>query len=261
MTNWLKHSENWNRLHSPMKPAPSDVAHYQQLVGQGPVMMMGVTQELYSAFDDITAFDRDAAMISSVWLGDTETKRVIQKDWLSIEFDTAPNFAGIIGDCALPMLADTDKMRQFQERCFNWLRPGGVFVQRLFERPAPVRPYTRENLKAVMGKPAAINFHAFKWMLCMTIAAESGYQIKDTERYALFNELCSDRDSLSATTGWTRDSIDTIDLYLDGTTTVAFCDREEYLSTVPADAVDIQFTYMTDYDLAEHCPIMSWRRP
>ena len=259
MTSWRKHSEAWNRLLSPMKPAPSDVAHYQQLVGQGPVMMMGVTQELYPAFDNLTAFDRDEAMIERVWLGDTETKRVTQKDWLSIEFDTAPNFAGIIGDCAIPMLANIATMRLFQERCVDWLKPGGVFVQRLFERPTVA--YTRTNLLDIMSKPATINFHAFKWMLCMTIAAESGYQVTDKSRFALFNELCKDRDQLAANTGWTRDAIDTIDLYLDGKNTIAFCDREEYLSTIPEHAVDIQFVNMTDYDLAENCPIMSWRRP
>lgn len=259
MTNWLKHSIAWDRLLSPMKPAPSDVSHYQKLVGQGPVMMMGVTQELYPAFNDLTAFDRDEAMIARVWLGDTETKRVIKKDWTDIEFDTAPNFAGIIGDCAVPMLADTVNMLLFQEKCFNWLKPGGVFVQRLFERPTT--PYTRADLLAVMSKPAAINFHAFKWMLCMVLAEESGYRVKDTDRFTLFNELCSDRDQLAATTGWSRDSIDTMDLYIDGKNTIAFCNREEYLSTIPENAVDIQFITMTDYDLAENCPIMSWRRP
>ena len=241
-----------------MKPAPSDVAHYQQLVGNGPVMMMGVTQELYPAFNDITAFDRDEAMIKRVWLGDTVTKRIIHKDWLDIKFDSPPNFAGIIGDCAIPMLMDTATMRQFQEQCLNWLRPGGVFVQRLFERPD--KPYTRSDLLEVMSKPATINFHAFKWMFCMVLAAESGYQVKDTDRFALFSELCSDRDQLAATTGWSRDAIDTIDLYVDGTNTIAFCDRAEYLSTIPDQAVDIQFTHMKDYDLAGNCPIMSWRR-
>jgi hypothetical protein len=222
-------------------------------------MMTGVTQELYSAFDYITAFDRDAAMIERVWRGDTETKHVIQKDWMNIEFDPAPDFAGIIGDCAIPMLSNIATMRLFQERCFNWLKPGGVFVQRLFERP--VELYTRADLLEVMSKPATINFHAFKWMLCMVLAAESGYQVKDVDRFALFRDLCTDRDQLSATTGWTRDAIDTIDLYLDGKNTIAFCDREEYLSTLPEYAVDVQFVNMTDYDLAENCPIMSWRRP
>lgn len=242
-----------------MKPAASDVTHYQQLVGSGPVMMMGVTQELYPAFDDIMAFDRDEAMIKRVWLGNTETKTVTQQEWLDIGFEHSPGFAGIIGDCAIPMLADTDTMRVFQQRCLDWLRPGGVFVQRLFERPA--KPYTRDDLRHIMSGPANINFHAFKWMLCMVLAAESGYQVRDTDRLVLFNELCPDRDALCAVTGWTRDAVDTMDLYEGGTNTIAFCDRKEYLSTIPDSATEVKFTFMTDYDLAENCPIMSWKTP
>ena len=242
-----------------MKPAPSDVAHYKSLVGEGRVLMMGVTPELHAAFTDITAFDRDEAMIKRVWPGNTLTRNVVQADWMNIDYSRSTNIVGVIGDCALPMLGDLDKMRVFQSRCFDWLMTGGVFVQRIFERPTV--PYTRADLQKIMNEPAKINFHAFKWMLCMVIAAESGYIVRDTDRLVLFNELCSDRDALCAATGWSRDAVDTMDLYAGGEYTVAFCSREEILNTIPEDARDIQFTNMTDYDLAENCPIMSWRKP
>ena len=258
MKSWHKHSESWNKLHSPFRPAPSDVAHYRSLIGEGRVMMMGVTPELHAAFTDITAFDRDEAMIAKIWPGNTLTRKVIKADWLRIEYFRSPGFDAVLGDCALPMLGDLDRMRLFQSRCYDWLKPGGVFVQRLMERPAT--PYTRADLLDIMSRPAKINFHAFKWMLCMVIAAESGYVVRDTDRLVLFNELCSDRDALCAATGWNRDAVDTMDLYAGGEYAVAFCSREEILSTIPEGAADIQFVNMTDYDLAENCPIMSWKK-
>lgn len=258
MKTWHKHSENWNRLHSPMKPASSDVAHYQSLAGSGPVMMMGVTPELYDAFDFIVAFDRDQAMIDRVWPGDTKKKGVVKCDWMNIEL--VPNeWQAIVGDCALPMLGDLELMKEFQKRCMTWLQPGGVFVQRLLERPAT--PYTRDDLLRIASAPAEINFHAFKWMLCMVLAEESGYVVKDTDRLVLFNTLFPDRDALCAVTGWTREAVDTMDLYIDGTYSVAFCNRREYYNTIPADAIEIQFVYQNNYDLAENCPIMSWKKP
>jgi hypothetical protein len=241
-----------------MKPAPSDVAHYQSLAGSGPVMMMGVTPELYDAFDFIVAFDRDQAMIDRVWPGDTKKKGVVKCDWMNIEL--VPNeWQAIVGDCALPMLGDLELMKEFQKRCMTWLQPGGVFVQRLFERPAT--PYTRDDLLRIASAPAEINFHAFKWMLCMVLAEESGYVVKDTDRLVLFNTLFPDRDALCADTGWTREAVDTMDLYIDGTYSVAFCNRREYYNTIPADAIEIQFVYQNNYDLAENCPIISWKKP
>ena len=220
--------------------------------------MMGVTPELHAAFIDITAVDRDEAMINRVWPGDTLTRKVIQADWMNIEYFRSPQLDAVIGDCALPMLGDLDKMRVFQSRCYEWLKPGGVFVQRISERPAV--PYTRQTLIDITTQPALINFHAFKWVLCMVLAEESSYVVRDTDRLTLFNEICPDRDALCAATGWSRDAVDTMDLYIDGEYSVAFCSREELLSTIPKDAVDIQFVNMTDYDLAENCPIMSWKR-
>jgi hypothetical protein len=255
---WHKHSENWNLLHSPLKPAPSDVDHYKSLAGSGPVMMMGVTPELYDAFDFIVAFDRDQAMIDRVWPGDTNKKGVVKSEWMNIEL-VPGEWQAIVGDCALPMLGDLADMAEFQRRCMAWLQPGGVFVQRLFERP--VIPYTRDDLLRIAGAPAEINFHAFKWMMCMVLAEESGYVVKDADRLGLFNTLFPDRDALCAATGWTRKAVDTMDLYIDGTYSIAFCNRIEYFNIIPAGAVDIQFTHQDDYDLAEDCPIMSWKKP
>jgi hypothetical protein len=95
----------------------------------------------------------------------------------------------------------------------------------------------------------------------MALAAEIGYKISDTDRFAYLSKLCVDRDSISQTTGWTRQAVDTIDMYENGVQAVAFCNRAEWQSTVPDNAVEVDFLYAYDYDLWQHCPILTWKKP
>ena len=242
-----------------MRPTPSVVKLMQDLAGDNQILLMGVTPELHAAFNNIVAVDRDSGMIERVWPGNTVTKTVIQCDWMSIAWNDIPPITAVVGDCALPMLSNLDNMRIFQQNCYDKLESGGVFVQRLFMRPE--NPYTRDDLLKIMSEPAQINFHAFKWVMCMAIAAEFGYSMSDPQRYDYFNTLCNNREKLANDTGWGSDAIETIEMYCDGKQTIGFCDRAEIFNTIPIDAVDVKFLYTDDYDLAEHCPIVFWRKP
>lgn len=258
MSTWPKHSVNWNKLGPPMRPTPAVVKIFKDLAGDGRVLMMGVTPELHTAFVDVIAVDRDENMISNVWPGDTLTRQVLQSDWMKMEWESN-RFSAVVGDCALPMLSTIENMTEFQQRCFDWIKPGGVFVQRLFERPT--EDYTWDQLVDMVSKPADINFHAFKWVACMSLAAEVGYKISDPVRFEYLNKLCADRTAVCEATGWSREAVDTIDMYENGVQAVTFCNRAEWLSTVPNDAVEVNFLYAYDYDLWQHCPILTWKKP
>ena len=257
MLTWPKHSANWNRLGPPLRPS-TQVVEIMKSLASGDILLMGVTPELHAAFKNIIAVDRDSSMIEKVWLGDDDTRNVMQNDWMEMVWQSN-NFDAVVGDCALPMLSTLERMTEFQSKCFDWLKPGGVFVQRVMERPTVA--YTKNDLLDIMSKPANINFHAFKWLKCMSIAAQFGYAVPDPLRYEYFEYLCNDRDALCERTGWSREAVDTVDLQKEGKQTVAFCNREELIQTIPANAVDVTWTYAKDYDLAEHCPILSWRKP
>ena len=77
----------------------------------------------------------------------------------------------------------------------------------------------------------------------------------------LFREISGDREALCDRTGWPAAHVNTVDFYGTSGQIVTFASREEYLSTIPDDAVDVEFLYTTDYDFAECCPIMRWRKP
>ena len=134
MQQWPKHSANWNRLGPPLRPTASVIEVMKQAVPPGPVLMLGVTPEIYQAFDHIQAVDRDQGMIERVWLGNTDSKQVTVGDWMTMDWPEN-SFSGIVGDCAIPMLGNLAVVSEFQQRCYHWLKPGGTVAFRLMERP------------------------------------------------------------------------------------------------------------------------------
>jgi hypothetical protein len=57
--------------------------------------LLGVTPQIALAYQHVTAVDREPAMIANVWPGDTETKRVIKDNWLTVNLPSA-SFDGIL---------------------------------------------------------------------------------------------------------------------------------------------------------------------
>lgn len=259
---WSGHSRNWDKLGPPLRPT-IDVADYMrdQIRWRGRVLLLGVTPELHAAFDDIIAVDRDGDMIRNVWPGDTDTKAAIQGEWLKMRWPEE-SFDGIVCDGGLGMLEDHDDMRYFQSMCSRWLRPGGTVVHRLFERPVGRDAITREALFSVVDDPDRVNWHAFKWLMAFHLCdANDDSKLRLVEVMDLFNDMFPDRDLLASKTGWSRESIDTIDLYRGSDRISYFGTRDEYAATIPGSAVDVSFRVVPGYDLFECCPIMRWRKP
>ena len=255
---WDRYSKNWDLLKAPMRPTQAVIDTLVREVGQGHILQLGCTPEIHAAFDHITAVDKDPNMIATVWPGDTDSKRVIQDQWMEMAWPIN-TFDGIVSDCGVVMLSTIKTQTQFLSRCLSWLKPGGTYAQRYFERPT--ENITMDELMADMAGPAKINFHAFKWKMGMYIAGQHGATTPSKRILELFREISGDREALCDRTGWPSAHVATVDFYETSGQIVTFANREEYLSTIPADAVDVEFLYTTDYDWAERCPIMRWRKP
>lgn len=254
---WPKHSTNWDKIGVPFRPSQSDIDNFKAIVGDVPILLMGVTPEIHNAFTTITAIDRDPKMISNVWPGDTETKTALNAQWESVVL--AKKFDGIIGDFALTMLADKKVIESFNNKSFSMLNPGGVTAQRIFHKPKD--PVTREHLIDILSKPAAISWNTFKLLLMFAYSHETHSKIKHSNVLKMFNEICPDRELASKNTGWSLQSINSIDLYENATQEIIILSKKEWLETVPKGAINVKFTYCEDYDLAELCPILSYVKP
>lgn len=256
---WEKNPSHWSRIEPPLRPDAAVTRAFQQLVG-GPssrVLLLGVTSELANAFDAVHAIDKSPMMLARVWPGDTATKHAVQGNWLDMPV-SAQLFDGAIGDGCLSNLDYPHDVRAVLLRVNANLKPGSRFVCRLFERPDA--PWSREALMDTASRPATINFHAFKWQVAMHLAGQTHATVSVPTILELFNKLFPDRAALAARTGWPLELIDLIDVYRDSEVRFTFMSRREILDVLPPDITDLRFDACGSYDLAECCPMMSFRR-
>jgi len=257
-TPWRNYSTYWDHLPPPMRPTPSIIDVMTSNSTPGHVLLLGVTPEIHAAFDHVTAIDRDSSMIANVWPGNTDNKQVQQGSWTEMDWPEA-TFDTIIGDCAIPLLTDVDSIAAFQTRCLHWLKPGGSFVHRLMQRPETA--VTRHDIARELSGPATINFHAMRWRMQQCIAADNNGVAPAMKVRELFESLVPDRDALCDITGWKRIDVDSIDLYKGNTNRIFFGSQQQWRNTIPANAVDIRWTYVFDHDISEDFPVMRWRKP
>lgn len=256
---WDRNPQHWSRIEPPLRPDPETVRAFQRLVGGAAsrVLLLGVTSELANAFESVHAIDKNEQMISRVWPGDSATRQARHGNWLEMPVPDQP-FDGAVGDGCLSNLVYPHEVRDVLARVRASLKPGGRFVCRLFERPDT--PESRESLLATAAGPARINFHAFKWQVAMHLAGQRHATIPVPDILALFNELFPDRAALAARTGWPPGLIELLDIYRDSEVRFTFMTRSEILAVLPAGISDLQFEICSNYDLAERCPMMSFRR-
>lgn len=258
MNSLPNHTNNWNRILPPFRPTDAVAARMRELAPDGTCLLLGVTPEICLAFPEVIAVDSNAEMIQRVWPGDTPGKTAMLADWTTMEWPEA-RFASIVGDCAITLLDSFASITAMQSRAFEWLQPGGRFIHRIFEQPE--EPIGIEELVQQLSQPATIGFTAFKLRLQYYQAQQDRGPHSLAQVLDLFNSIAPDRDVLCAATGWLREHVDTIDLY-EGTNTIA-CKptRAEWMSMVPAQAVNLEFHHVFGYDLSGTCPIMVWEKP
>jgi hypothetical protein len=254
MTSLPKHSDSWNKLGPPLRPTLQVAKQIRELCQEGETLLLGVTPEFYPLFDNIIAVDSNPRMIETVWLGDTEYKRAVLSDWMTMTASPG-QFVNIIGDGGLTLLGDLGKMFNFVYKCKQWLRPGGIFVHRVFERP--IIPISMTEISHDLNMYSGSEWNAFKWKMVYYLAEKSNGPVPLAKVRDMFNEIAPDRKKISAITGWTMDQIDTIDFYENIETVTFIPNRQQWLGVC---GDDVKFIETTGYNLAETCPLMVWKK-
>lgn len=250
---WSDLHKRWARLKAPLRPNHQVVeAVASQIAGiPGRTLLLGVTPE-YTAFDrPITAIDWSAAMIGTIWPGNTAHRHVVQADWCDMPF-TAGSFAAAIGDGALAMTRWPDQYDEVVARLRDVVRPGGRIVLRCFaapETPEPLDALARQ----VMAGGREIGFHAFKWRLAMAQLQEANADnVAVREVWDAFQRLFPDREALSSATGWSAETISEIDDYQTSPLWKSFPTRSQLLARFPGS----RFVESGDYEMADRCPLL-----
>jgi hypothetical protein len=213
---------------------------------------LGVTRELTQAFENVVAVEREPGMISNVWLGDTDSKRVIHNDWLKVQFPHE-QFGGAVGDGSINQVAFPHDQLQLLDRILDWLEPGGVFACRMYTRPDT--PITLDDLRRE-GLNPTINWSAYRRMLSMYLAEIEGQTIHTRNITAVFDELFPDRSILP----WTQQELEMIDTYATSKLQSCLPTRKELEQIIPSRARDVQFIDVGNYDLAHCCPVLTFKK-
>lgn len=251
-SHWAERSQHWGKLGPPLTPNQEVVDAFTNLIpAASNILMLGVTPQIAKAYAHVTAVDSSPAMIDRVWPGNTETKRVIEADWLTVALED-DQFDGVLGDGSINMINQPDTNFIF-DRVYRWLKPGGRFAMRFFTRPDVA--VTREQVIEA-GLNPTMGFSAYRRLLPMYIAANEGSFVRSSRMLDVFNELFPDRSVLK----WAPDHIISIDSYRDTITTSWFPTRDEILSYVPVEAKDVHFVDAGTYELANTCPILTFTR-
>jgi SAM-dependent methyltransferase len=218
------------------------------------VLLLGVTPELAALSPNLTAVDRNQNMIDHIWPGNSPERRAILGEWLELTFPCGA-FSAVIGDGSLNNVRYPDGHRRFYEQLARVLSAGGRFASRVFATPDPAASIKQVCDDALRGR--AGSFHAFKWRLAMSIAAESGdANVPVANILATFNARVPDRGKLLVATGWSSEDFSTIDLYAGSAQFNCFPTRRQLLDVIPPEFTEIHWRETGGYDLADCCPLL-----
>jgi SAM-dependent methyltransferase len=256
---WNIYHQHWAKIEAPLRPTPAVIDQLRAVAGdEGTVLVLGVTPEIVGAFSRVVAVDHNPGMIASLWPGNTPTKQAFCQEWSTLRQDGPRGISAIIGDGSLNAFSTLPVMKAALQGFYEILEPGGHFLCRMFERPAIA--WQRQDLEQTMQAPSDLNFHAFKWMLAMYLCEQIGASIPVSLIRQEFNRICPDRNALARSTGWSLESINTIDVYEGSLEKYIFPNRSEIMACLPDTVRDVNFYSVGGYPLADCCPILSFRK-
>ena len=249
-THWADRSRNWGKNGPPLQPNQEIIDCFASLVPTSAnILLLGVTPQIATAYTHVTAVDREPAMIENVWPGNTETKRAILDNWLTVAL--AENYYdGIIGDGSINMLSYPEDVDFMLGKALSLLRPGGVFACRMFTRPD--ENITLERLLAEVKTPT-VNFSAYRRLIPMYLAVEHGPLVPVRLIVELFDQLFPDRSLLP----WTAEQMSTLEPYRKSEATTWFPTRSEILALAPEGS---RYIESGTYDISDTCPILTFTK-
>lgn len=268
-TYWNKVAQQFHQLGSPIRPSHEDirvmeaaVANWQARNSPGGLnaLLCEVTPEIadmmWLAGTDLLAVDQSEAMIRLIWPGDIDGwRRAECGDWLSLP---QPDdwFDVVVGDGCFSCLAYPDGYRALAASIHRVLQDQGLLIMRFY-----MRPEADETLEDVFGDLMAGrigSFHAFKWRLDMVVQPSSQEGVRLDDIWKTWVGAGIDRNALMVITGWSEETISTIDYYAGSGISFSFLTVKEVRAVLFESFEEIAVS-VAGYELAERCPTLVFR--
>jgi SAM-dependent methyltransferase len=265
---WPHVAALWKLLGPPLRPSRQDLELVADAIGRwSPAnatslkfLVLGVTPE-FTGLElgirlEFHAIDRTPSMIAGIWPGPKGSAKC--GDWRSMPWTQAV-FDVAICDGGLQLLDYPAGITAVARELQRVLKPGGLFIVRLFCAPVP-----REDPESVLsqlftGAIADLNELKLRLNPALQINLEDGVRLGDTwkflhDRLAPWNEL-------AARLGWSLEHLQVIDAYRENDARMHFFDASEAirLITNASDLEPVQ-NVKGSYRMADRCPTLVFRR-
>jgi SAM-dependent methyltransferase len=262
MTNhWDNYHRHWKLLDAPLRPTAETVGIVERELDldEADVLLLGVTPELAGLGRTMLAVDGSAAMVSGVWPGDNVHRRAMTGNWLDLPIGSA-SVDAVIGDGCLTVVDSAAARHALLGEVARVLKPGGRVAIRVFAGPE-----TFEDLQAIKDQALAGeigNFHALKWRIAMACATGDRDRAINVQAIRdAFDSNFPDRAALTAKTGWSMVSINTIDVYAGSETTYCFATLAMLVDEASGWFGQVRVVPSGSYPLAERCPLLVLESP
>ncbi|MCC6217582.1 MAG: class I SAM-dependent methyltransferase [Polyangiaceae bacterium] len=218
----------------------------------GWTLLLGVTPELAAAALPLVAIDRDPEMIRELWPGDGAERRAVAGDWRALPFESG-SFGAALGDGSLNVLASGDDQRAVLAELGRVLAARGRAALRVFCRPVVAE--RRTDLLRAAERGAVPCFHALKWRVAMSLAAERDGRVAVRDILEAFPADPGERHRLAGRAGWQSGEMLTLDVYRGSSAEYVFPTREELERRLPREFSRAEWIEVAGYPLAERCPL------
>ena len=265
---WGEVAHHWQHYGSPLRPCATDVQAMEEFVRRWcpdhgrplKALLWGVTPEIaamaWPEGTELLAVDKSRPMIEHVWPGDLPGRRkAVCADWFEFVCG-ADRYDVVIGDGNFAILDYPVQYCTLAGLARDALTSDGVLITRFFIKPA-----NSETPEAVFDDLLANrigSFHSFKLRLAMALQTSANDGVRMGDVFNAWAHARIDFHALMAMTGWPQPVIDTIRLYEDKDSRLAFPSAAE-VRTLMSEHFDMLDERCLSYELGERCPVACFR--
>lgn len=249
----------------PLRPSRPDIDAMERAAGEMAArlgrglnaVLWGVTPEIagmdWPPATRLTAIEKAADMIQWVWPGDRPGFReAIQEDWIRTPDLLEEPADLVIGDGCFNTLAFPRRWQAYAAAARRALTPQGCMVMRFYVQ-LPRRQAVDEVLTDLRDGRTR-GFHVFKFQLAMAIQADSGTGVRLHDVWELWRRVVPEVEPRIPALGWSREMIDTIEIYRGQETRYWFPTFEEVAGALEPQ-FRLQWASWPDYEMGDRCPV------
>lgn len=256
---WDDHARQWENVGPPLRPDPLDVAYVERLLKKltiSQAVLLGVTPELakmrWPSGAQLTAVDRNVGMVKHIWPHERISIPAIAVlgTWEQLPFRTN-SVDVVVGDGCYTLLVGKKNYGELSREVGRVLNPNGRFIMRFFLRPDT--PELIEDVFADLRGKRIRNFHVLKWRIAMALHGSFGSGVAVEDVWKAWKAADVDVDALVGDLGWSRSSIETIDVYRFSAARYSFATIGELRDALAPYFHEVS-CYYPSYELGDRCP-------